>query len=144
MSKFFKIKKAKRIGEQQNEQDILAPLENAIENAITYYEDRLAEVGNPEDEKFYKNCISLLEAITPTIQNNEFWKFDGAIEVQAKLKKKAEDIVPDKYRTILIDAIDEDLVDPKQIAKDLAQYISEEMCEDFCRIYEIKDISELE
>ena len=34
--------------------------------------------------------------------------------------------------------------DTKQIAKDLAQYISEEMCEDFCRIYEIKDISELE
>ena len=57
--------------------------------------------------------------------------------------KKAENIIVDKYRTILINAIDEDLVDPKQIAKDLAQYISEEMCEDFCRIYEIKDISEL-
>lgn len=65
-------------------------------------------------------------------------------KINASLKKKAEDIVPDKYRTILIDAIDNDLVNPKQIAKDLAQYISEEMCEDFCRIYKIKDISELE
>lgn len=143
MSKFFKITKAKRNGEQESEDKVLTSLENSIENAIMYYNDALKVVGNPEDEKFYKNCINLLEAIIPTIKNDEFWKFDGAIEVQAKLKKKAEDIVPDKYRTILINAIDENLVDPKQIAKDLAQYISEEMCEDFCKIYEIKDISEL-
>ena len=61
-----------------------------------------------------------------------------------KAEKEQKEIIVDKYKTILINAIDDDSVDPKQIAKDLAQYMSEEMCEDFCRIYEIKDISELE
>lgn len=83
-------KKAKRLGEEQSEQEVLTPLENSIEKAINYYNDMLETVGNPEDEKFYKNCINLLQVIIPTIKNNEFYKFDNAIEVEAKLKKKAD------------------------------------------------------
>ena len=65
---------------------------------------------------------------------------DGAEWCTRNTKEEAEAVV----NSYDINAIDDGLVDPKQIAKDLAQYISEEMCEDFCRIYEIKDISELE
>ena len=51
----------------------------------------------------FHHCINLLEAIIPTIKNDEFWKFDGAIEVQAKLKKKANTT---DYNDILQDVVD--------------------------------------
>lgn len=118
MSKFFKVNKAKK--EQKG--TYVVYLDGAEWCTRNTKEEAEAVVNSYDGEK---DC---------------WYEF----EKEASLKKKAEDIVPDKYRTILIDAIDNDTVDPKQIAKDLAQYMSEEMCEDFCRIYEIKDISELE
>lgn len=124
MSKFFKIKKASNNFEDAFENDLIFDDENNVA-WFPGYEEYKFEI----EQDYNKMKEKALQV----------WN-----KINASLKKKAEDIVPDKYRTILINAIDEDLVNPKQIAKDLAHYISEEDCENFCKIYEIKDISELE
>lgn len=149
MSKFFKIKKAKRIGEQESEDKVLASLEKKakikleqIDGEGYYLNGKKGDYGDFNYDGKYKQTAYYI-FIDDKGRAHRVWEFTGKIN-NASLKKKAADIVPDKYRTILINAIDENLVDPKQIAKDLAHYISEEDCEDFCRIYEIKDISELE